>query len=56
MANTKRKQRSNKRTMKGKGFWSSYKAPEEQQTVSASASLNQPCQSQLVNKKIRKFK
>ena len=50
MTNTKKQKNTNKKTMKGKGLWSSYKAPQNPQTTSASASLNQPCQSQLVNK------
>merc|ERR1711907_364828 len=50
MKNTKKQKNTNKKTMRGKGFFSSYKAPQEEPSPLGSATLGQPCQAQLLNK------
>ena len=50
MKNTKKERNINKKTMRGKGFLSSYKAPQETPTPLGSATSGQPCQAQLLNK------
>merc|ERR1711907_47186 len=50
MKNTKKQRNTNNKTMKGKGLFSSYKAPEEIPTPLGSATSGQNCQAQLLNR------
>ena len=50
MKNTKKQINTNKKTMRGKGIFSSYKAPTDPITPPESATDGQDCQAQLLNK------
>lgn len=50
MKNTNKQRNKSKKTMKGKGFFSSYKAPQDPVTELETASDGKPCQAQLLNK------